>query len=144
MHILIQGGRVIDPAHQFDAVTDLYVAVGRVAGLGQPPAGFKAERVIDALGRIVCPGLIDLCARLREPGLEHKATIASETRAAATAGITTLICPPDTGHCQAGLVTDGGGGRLAGAVPGRFATDGRVAAGASPGYRRKRCPGRMV
>ena len=96
MHILIQGGRIIDPAHQFDAVTDLYVAVGRIAGLGQPPAGFKAERVIDALGRIVCPGLIDLCARLREPGLEHKATIASETRAAAAAGITTLICPPDT------------------------------------------------
>ena len=96
MHILIQGGRIIDPAHQFDAVTDLYVAVGRVAGLGQPPAGFKAERVIDALGRIVCPGLIDLCARPREPGLEHKATIASETRAAAAAGITTLICPPDT------------------------------------------------
>ncbi|MDS4027460.1 MAG: dihydroorotase [Candidatus Contendobacter sp.] len=96
MHILIQGGRVIDPAHQFDAVTDLYVAVGRIAGLGQPPAGFKAEQVIDARGRVVCPGLIDLCARPREPGLEHKATIASETRAAAASGITTLICPPDT------------------------------------------------
>lgn len=96
MHILIQGGRVIDPAHQFDAVTDVFVAVGRIAGLGQRPAGFKAERVIDASGHIVCPGLIDLCARLREPGLEHKATIASETRAAAAGGITTLVCPPDT------------------------------------------------
>ena len=96
MHILIQGGRVIDPAHQFDAITDLYVAVGRVASLGQPPAGFKAEKIIDARDHIVCPGLIDLCARPREPGLEHKATIASETRAAAATGITTLICPPDT------------------------------------------------
>ena len=96
MHILIEGGRVIDPAHQFDAITDLFVAVGRIAGLGYPPAGFKAERVIDARGRIVCPGLIDLCARLREPGQEHKATIATEARAAAAGGITTLVCPPDT------------------------------------------------
>ncbi|MDG4549990.1 MAG: dihydroorotase [Candidatus Contendobacter sp.] len=96
MHILIQGGRVIDPAHHIDTVADLFVAVGRIAGLGQPPAGFKAECVIDARSRIVCPGLIDLCARLREPGQEHKATIASETRAAAAGGVTTLVCPPDT------------------------------------------------
>ena len=96
MRIAIQGGRVIDPAQQFDAVADLFIAEGRIAGLGQPPAGFKAERVIDARGHIVCPGLIDLCARLREPGQEHKATIATETRAAAGGGITTLVCPPDT------------------------------------------------
>ncbi|NIR29130.1 MAG: dihydroorotase, partial [Gammaproteobacteria bacterium] len=57
---------------------------------------FTPEREIDAGGCIVCPGLVDLCARLREPGLEHKATIASETRAAARAGITTLCTPPDT------------------------------------------------
>lgn len=96
MRILIQGGRVIDPAHQTDTVADLFVADGRIAALGQPPADFTADRVIDARNRIVCPGLIDLCARPREPGQEHKATIASETRAAAAAGITTLVCPPDT------------------------------------------------
>lgn len=96
MRIAIQGGRVIDPAQQFDAVADLFIAEGRIAGLGQPPAGFAADRVIDARNHIVCPGLIDLCARLREPGQEHKATIASETCTAAAGGITTLVCPPDT------------------------------------------------
>lgn len=96
MHIVIQGGRVIDPAHHLDTVTDLFIAVGKIVGLGQPPAGFTPEQVIHAQGHVVCPGLIDLCARLREPGQEHKATIASETRAAAAGGITTLVCPPDT------------------------------------------------
>jgi dihydroorotase len=96
MRIVLRGGRLIDPAHQIDTVADLFVADGRIAGLGQPPEGFAADRVIDARDRIVCPGLIDLCARLREPGQEHKATIASETRAAAAGGITTLLCPPDT------------------------------------------------
>jgi len=96
MHMVIQGGRVIDPACQTDVVADLFIADGRIAGLGQPPAGFVPERVIDAGDCIVCPGLIDLCARLREPGQEQKATIASETRAAAAGGITTLVCPPDT------------------------------------------------
>lgn len=96
MRVAIYNGRLIDPAHQIDARTDLFVAGGRIAGIGQPPEGFNADRVIDARDRIVCPGLIDLCARLREPGAEHKATIASETAAAAAAGITTLLCPPDT------------------------------------------------
>lgn len=96
MRMVIQGGRVIDPARQIDRVADLYIADGRIAGLGEPPAGFTPERVIDACDCIVCPGLIDLCARLREPGQEQKATIASETRAAAAGGITTLVCPPDT------------------------------------------------
>lgn len=96
MRTAILGGRLIDPAHQIDAVTDVFIADGRIAGIGRPPEGFGVERSIDARGRIVCPGLIDLCARLREPGHEHKATIASEARAAAAAGITTLVCPPDT------------------------------------------------
>ena len=64
--------------------------------MGPAPDGFTADETIDADGQIVCPGLIDLCARLREPGLEHKATIASETEAAASGGITTLVTPPDT------------------------------------------------
>lgn len=96
MRIAIRGGRLIDPACGMDGSFDLFVADGCVAGVGQAPAGFAAERTIDAGGRIVCPGLIDLCARLREPGQEHKATIASESRAAAAGGITTLVCPPDT------------------------------------------------
>ncbi len=96
MRIAIRGGRLIDPAHGVDAPLDVFIAEGRIVGLGRPPAGFTAAREIDARDRMVCPGLIDLCARLREPGQEHKATIASETRAAAAAGITTLVCPPDT------------------------------------------------
>ena len=97
MSLMITGGRLIDPANGIDGKKDLYIdARGFVAGVGRAPAGFKATRTIDANGKIVCPGLVDLRARLREPGLEYKATIESETRAAVAAGITTLCCPPDT------------------------------------------------
>jgi len=92
----IHGGRVIDPANNVDAMLDLYISYGRIAALGTPPEGFTAHRKIDASGCIVCPGLVDLCARVREPGQEHKATIATESVAAASGGITTLCCPPDT------------------------------------------------
>ncbi len=94
--ILIRGGRVIDPVNEVDTVQDIYIAEGKICALGQPPDGFTPERVIAAQGQIVCPGLVDLRVHCREPGLEHKATIASETRAAAGAGITTLCCTPDT------------------------------------------------
>lgn len=94
--VRITGGRVIDPAARLDAVVDIYITEGRIQALGFAPEGFRADSIVDARGRIVCPGLVDLSARLREPGYEHKATIASETRAAASAGITTLCCPPDT------------------------------------------------
>ncbi|MEA3291970.1 MAG: dihydroorotase [Pseudomonadota bacterium] len=96
MSIFIRGGRLVDPASERDGTHDLYLADGRIAGIDSPPTGFKAEQTIDAAGLVVCPGLVDLCARLREPGAEHIATIASETRAAAAGGITHLICPPDT------------------------------------------------
>ena len=96
MRIAIRNGRVIDPAHHIDAHRDLYIADARIAALGIAPDGFQADVDIDASHHIVCPGLIDLCARLREPGQEHKATIVSETQAAAQGGITTLVCPPDT------------------------------------------------
>ena len=96
MRLLIHGGRIVCPASGQDHVADLHVADGRVAAIGAAPAGFRADRKIDAEGKLVLPGLVDLCARLREPGAEHKATIASETAAAAAAGITALCCPPDT------------------------------------------------
>jgi len=92
----ITKGRVIDPANDFDAVTDLFVADGRILARGRRPDGFEAEQIIDASGQIVIPGLVDLSARLREPGHEYKGTIATETRAAAAGGITTLCIPPDT------------------------------------------------
>lgn len=97
MRLLIQGGHLVDPANLVDAEKDLYIDdEGFVVGVGKAPEGFKPERTLDATGRIVCPGLVDLRARLREPGLEYKATIESEVRAAVAAGITTLCCPPDT------------------------------------------------
>jgi dihydroorotase len=92
----IKNGRLIDPAAGLDAVQDLYIADGKVAGIGNAPAGFTAARTIDATGLVVAPGLVDLSARLREPGYEYKATLESEMQAAMQGGVTTLVCPPDT------------------------------------------------
>lgn len=94
--IEIQNGRVIDPANQIDKVCNIYIADGKIISLDKKPDGFKADQIINAKNKIVCPGLIDLAARLREPGQESKGTIESETTAAASAGITTVCCPPDT------------------------------------------------
>ncbi|HHM05988.1 MAG TPA: dihydroorotase [Gammaproteobacteria bacterium] len=96
MHIAIRNGRVIDPASGRDRVGDVFIAEGRIAALDHAPDGFRAERELNATGWVVGPGLVDLRAHLREPGEEHKGTIASETRAAAAGGITTVVCPPDT------------------------------------------------
>lgn len=94
--IRITGGRLIDPHNRIDDELDLCIADGRVAAVGEGCADFTFDKEIDASGLFVIPGLIDLCARLREPGEEYKATIDSECRAAAASGITTLCCPPDT------------------------------------------------
>lgn len=96
MNLTIKNGRVIDPSRQIDRQGNLYIGDGRIVGLFRAPAGFKAERVIQADGLLVVPGLVDLSVRLREPGSEHKATLKSELAAAAHAGVTTLCCPPDT------------------------------------------------
>lgn len=97
MSLLIKNGRVIDPAHNIDAVQNIFIDEdGFIAAVGDKADGFTAAETIDASGMLVCPGLIDLKARPREPGLEYKATIESETRAAAAGGITTFCCPPDT------------------------------------------------
>jgi dihydroorotase len=92
----ISNGRLIDPKHGVDRKASLYIVAGKVAALGEPPAGWHAERVIDASGLVVCPGLIDASARLREPGFEYKATLESELAAAIAGGVTHLACPPDT------------------------------------------------
>ncbi|MGA8052404.1 MAG: dihydroorotase [Burkholderiales bacterium] len=96
MKIHIRGGRLVDPKHGIDAERDLFVAAGKVVGVGAPPDGFHANRTIEARGLVVAPGLVDLAARLREPGFEHKATLESEMLAAVAGGVTTLVCPPDT------------------------------------------------
>ena len=84
----IRNGRLVDPANGVDARLDVFVAGGRVAAIGQPPPGFTAQRVIDAGGMIVCPGLVDLSARL--------GAIEPELAAAVAGGVTSLACPPDS------------------------------------------------
>jgi dihydroorotase len=96
MKIEIANGRLIDPAHGIDRTGSLYIAAGKVAAIGTAPEGWHATRVIDARGLVVAPGLIDVCARLREPGFEYKATLESEMEAAIAGGVTSLACPPDT------------------------------------------------
>ena len=94
--LLIKNGRLIDPANQIDRITNLYIVDGRIIAIDEAPSGFELQQTIDATNHWVIPGIIDLCARLREPGLEYKANITSETIAAAASGITTLCVPPDT------------------------------------------------
>lgn len=96
MNLTISGGHLIDAASALDRVDDLHLAHGRVAAVGPAPAGFHAERRIDARGLIVCPGLVDLSARLREPGFEYRATLESEMQAALAGGVARIVCPPDT------------------------------------------------
>ncbi|MFN7505200.1 MAG: dihydroorotase, partial [Limnobacter sp.] len=99
MRVLISGGRVIDPSIGADAVMDVAVAAGRVVAVapkGEMPADFAPIKTIDATGLWVLPGLVDLSARLREPGYEYRATLESEIEAAMAGGITSLVCPPDT------------------------------------------------
>jgi dihydroorotase len=96
MKIHIKGGRLIDPANGIDANRDVYIAAGRIVAIGEAPRGYTANRTIDASGLAVCPGLVDLSARLREPGFEYMATLESEMQAAVAGGVTSLACPPDT------------------------------------------------
>jgi dihydroorotase len=96
MNIEIRNGRIVDPANGIDRPGTLYSADGKVAALDRAPANWKSDRTLDAAGLVVAPGLVDLAARLREPGLEHKATLESEMQAAIAGGITSLACPPDT------------------------------------------------
>src|SRR2546425_174698 len=99
MKLHIKNGHLIDPANGIDAQKDLYIVAGRIVAImdaGQEPADFSPNQTIDAAGLVVAPGLVDLSARLREPGYEYKATLESEMQAAMQGGVTSLVCPPDT------------------------------------------------
>ena len=94
MKIEIAHGRIVDPRNGVDRVASLYVAAGRVAAIGAAPDGWHPNRVLDAHGLVVAPGLVDLCARMREPGAEG--ALKREMRAALAGGVTGVVCPPDT------------------------------------------------
>ena len=96
MKLLIRGGRLIDPASGLDRIGDLAIAGDRVIAVGEARRDFTPERTIDASGLVVAPGLVDLAARLREPGQEHGGMLESELAAAAAGGVTSLVCLPDT------------------------------------------------
>lgn len=94
--VTILNARLLDASAASAELTDLHMANGRIVAIGEPPVGFTAQQQIDAAGKSIIPGIIDLNARLREPGQEQKGTIISETTSAARGGVTTVICPPDT------------------------------------------------
>ncbi len=96
MKIHIKNGRLIDPKNNIDAKLDLFIAAGKIVAIGNSPADFVPNQTIDAKDLIVCPGLVDLSARLREPGDEYKASLVSELQAAVAGGVTSLACQPDT------------------------------------------------
>lgn len=96
MKLLIEHGRVIDPASGRDERADVAVADGRIVSIGRAAADFDPDRRIDAGDCIVMPGLVDLAVRLREPGHEHAGMLESELKAAAAGGVTSLVCLPDT------------------------------------------------
>ncbi len=105
MTTLIKNAHLVDPANQtatqIGELCNIYIVGGRISAISRSlasinPAKTKIKKEIDAQGCYVLPGIIDLCARLREPGQEHTSNIKSETRAAVSGGITRMICPPDT------------------------------------------------
>lgn len=97
MNILIKNGHVIDPANKVDEKLDVLVTDGKIAKLGKPGSlSDNSARVIDASGKLVVPGLIDMHVHLREPGFEYKETIATGTAAAKAGGFTSVCCMPNT------------------------------------------------
>ena len=98
MKLLIRNGRVIDPANGVDAVQDVLVQDGLIAQTGRhiERAAREGAEVLDATGKVVCPGLIDIHVHLREPGYEYKETVQTGTRAAAAGGFTAVCCMANT------------------------------------------------
>ena len=107
MKLEILNGHLVDPANDTDQIADVFIADGKVVAIGKPPAAWQADLTINASGRLVLPGLVELSASLRQPGQEHKATIRTETTAAAASGVTSLACLPTT-KPRRGLPCTGG------------------------------------
>lgn len=111
MSLLIRNARVIDPANGVDGLRNILIHKDKIAAIAEASAGFSADETIDASGQWLFPGAIDLSVLLRDPGRDHKATLRSETRAAAASGITTLCNQPEPGasfdtSAQVNLVHD--------------------------------------
>jgi len=96
MNLLIRNGRVVDPANSLDDVQDVLISSGRIERVGRDLAAGSDTTVLEAAGKLVCPGFIDIHVHLREPGYEYKETIASGTRAAAAGGFTAVACMANT------------------------------------------------
>src|SRR2546428_3849456 len=96
MKIEISHGRLIDPKHGIDRPASLFIAAGKIAAIGDAPPGWHANRVIDAAGLVVCPGLLKPRARPREAGFEYKAPLETEMAAAGAGGGARLPGPPGT------------------------------------------------
>lgn len=94
--LLIRGARVVDPAQSLDAIADLFIADGKLVAIGAAPDGYTADREIAAQGLVACAGLVDVSVSLKKPGAEHSRGMIRELAAAASGGITHVVCPPDT------------------------------------------------
>ena len=94
--MLLKGGRVVDPASGVDETLDVLLAEGKVAGVGKGLDSPEGARVLECAGKVVVPGLVDVHVHLREPGGEHKETIASGAMAAAAGGFTSICAMPNT------------------------------------------------
>lgn len=95
MKLCIKGGLIINPKTNTEEINDLWIEAGKIIGIGQD-IGELADSIIDAKGKWVVPGLIDLHVHFREPGFEHKEDIKSGCLAAAKGGFTTVCCMPNT------------------------------------------------
>ena len=95
LRLLIQGGRVLDPAHGIDGPLDLLIEDGKIVQIGESLRAEDAQ-VLDASGLTAAPGLVDMHVHLREPGFEAKETVATGCAAAARGGVTTLVAMPNT------------------------------------------------
>ncbi|HAV21128.1 MAG TPA: dihydroorotase, partial [Firmicutes bacterium] len=96
MRLLVKGGRVIDPANNIDEIADVLVIDGKIAAIGKELSPDGNEDIVDAEGKIVCPGFIDIHVHLRDPGYEYKEDIITGSKAAAVGGFTTVCCMPNT------------------------------------------------
>ncbi len=94
--ICIRNGRVMNPKNQMDQVTDIWIQDGRILALGTNPTGQTPDQVIDASGKVVAPGLVDVHVHFRDPGFTYKEDLESGSRAAAAGGFTTVVCMANT------------------------------------------------